>query len=171
VFSNASQLHHDAARRYSQFGESTRRAVLAAPFIPLASRLPRSIKPAVFGFANNDVSLGWLIDGVRAGRVPRAEDVSATDLADETLRLALVPSSTPARTCRTIRQATRLVLESTQRITLKRVITTLQYVDPQRVSSRPVRFKPGTLTALAGPLPLLVTPGSNPTAEAVVLCT
>jgi hypothetical protein len=61
VFGNVSQLHHDAAR-YGKFGKVTRNAILAAPYIPLAKELPRSLRPASFGFEYNDVSLGWLIE-------------------------------------------------------------------------------------------------------------
>ncbi|MDP9337111.1 MAG: hypothetical protein M3Q30_27875 [Actinomycetota bacterium] len=166
---NANGLAHRAANH--QFTDATRHAVLAAPYIPLAQELPRSVEPARFGFIGNDVDLGWLIDRSHEGRIPKPHDLSARDLADETLRLALTPSQSPARNCRAIRQPARVVLQRGERITLKRGVAALQYAAPQQAPSRPMNFNSGTFTALAGPLSLRVIPASRQPTQPVVLCT
>jgi hypothetical protein len=168
AFGNATELVHSAANH--QLADVTRHAVLAAPYIPLAQQLPRSAKPASFGLVTNDVSLGWLIDSAHAGRIPKPHDLAPVDLADETLRLALAPSQTSAPNCRAFRQPTRVVLQRSERITLKRGIAALQYAAPQQAPSRPMNFKPGTLIALAGPLSLRVIPRLPQPSEPVVVC-
>jgi hypothetical protein len=165
---NANELVHNAADH--RLADATRHAVLGAPHIPLVQQLPRSTKPASFGLVGNDVSLGWLLDSSRAGRIPKPRDLTATDLADETLRLALVPSDTLARNCHAVHEPTRVILQRGQRISLKEGTATLQYSAPLRAQSRPMKFNPRTLAALAGPLPLRVIPGTVQQMP-IVLCT
>jgi hypothetical protein len=63
------------------------RVIGALPRLKLASSTPRALHPAP-SFAA-EVTVGWLLDGARAGRVPAAHRASARHHATDVLRLSL----------------------------------------------------------------------------------
>jgi hypothetical protein len=64
-----------------EFLESYRKGMLAIPRVPMADQVPRDLRPdrtlAPY------VSVGWLLDGVGAGRIPPPEGIGPKDLAAE----------------------------------------------------------------------------------------
>ncbi len=141
-----------------------RERILIAPRVPLAAQLPRSVEPDHFNAPG--LTLGWLIDGVRSGRVPAPRSATRGDVATVTLKLALT-TSTDARVdpCIALRGPTERVLQKGESITLARGTATVVYLPPGGVPSRPVAFSDPfkgsasvTLVASAGPLRLRVTP-------------
>jgi hypothetical protein len=139
-----------------------RENILIAPRVPFASVLPRSVQPDSFHAPG--LTLGWLIDGVRSGRVPAPSSPTRGDVATMTLKLALAISAhTRVEPCVSLRGPTERVLRKGESVTLARGNATIVYLAPSGARSRPVRFNrllaaQLTLVALAGPLPLRITP-------------
>jgi hypothetical protein len=157
-----SDFHQGAAAR-----DAARTYILAAPRLPPAASLPRSIQPDAFHAPG--LTLGWLIDGVRSDRVPPPEPMSAKDRTTEILRLALRPT-TAGRTgsCAAIRGPTQLVLRRGEAVSVARGTVEVVYVPVSAARSRPVHFGrslTGTLMLVAetGPLRLVLTssPSNN----------
>ncbi len=71
--------------------------VLAIPTLALASEVPRTIKP--FGGSATPISVGWLLDIAREGRLPRRQHVTPTTRAIAELRLSLVVGRAPESQC------------------------------------------------------------------------
>jgi hypothetical protein len=142
--------------------DATRRTLLNAPRLALASSLPRSAEPD--NFRAPGVTLGWLIDGARSGRVPPPPPTAAIDVATETLRLALRQSvEVRSKACVDVRSRTVRVLEKGEGFSVSRGAVSVVYVSPSGAASRPVRFNRTltgslTLVASAGPLRLVLFP-------------
>jgi hypothetical protein len=66
---------------------SQRRIITSLPRIDLARDVPRSLRPAP-SFAA-EVTVGWLLDGARSGRIPAADRPNPVELATDRLRLSL----------------------------------------------------------------------------------
>jgi hypothetical protein len=64
-----------------------RRVIGALPRLKLASATPRALQPTP-SFAA-EVTIGWLLDGAAAGRIPAARHASARQHATDVLRLSL----------------------------------------------------------------------------------
>jgi hypothetical protein len=134
--------------------------ILLAPRVPLAAQLPRSIEPD--GFHAPGLTLGWLIDGVRSGRVPPPPPATSTGVATETLRLALArTNAAQVAPCEVLPGPVLRVLNKGQSITLKTATVRVVYLPPASAPSRPVTFRKllsssVTLLALVGPLRLRV---------------
>jgi hypothetical protein len=82
--------------------------ILTVPRSPFAPRVPRSVHPDPGGA--EDVTIGWLLDGVRSGRVPRPEETTPDDEARATLGLVLeqTDDDVAARDCRAITEPVRV---------------------------------------------------------------
>ena len=69
-----------------------RQFILSTPRLPVASRLPRSVLPDPY--FDNSVTLGWLLDGVKSGRIPApSPPPTQAQITDWTLKLAWQPRS------------------------------------------------------------------------------
>jgi hypothetical protein len=143
----------------------TRQNILIAPRVPFAPVLPRSVQPDSFHAPG--LTLGWLIDGVRSGRVPAPKSPTRAEFATTTLKLALA-TTTHVRVdpCVSLRGPTERVLRNGESITLARGNATIVYLPPSSPPSRPLRFNksltgPLTMVALAGPLRLRITPNPS----------
>jgi hypothetical protein len=89
-------------------GIAARATVLIAPRIPIATRVPRSLVPS-WGWGY--VTVGWLLDNVRSGRIPSPGPLTRRQVADATLDLALQQSAaTQNYRCRALLRPTALVL-------------------------------------------------------------
>ncbi len=144
-----------------------RTAVLEAPRLPRAAELPPETSPAIpTRFAG--LTLSWLIDSLPSGRIPEPRRLTATEIATQTMRLALRPGVDPAtRGCRTFTAAGVIVLRARQRMTLKSGLATVAYVDPDGTVASPGPFAPVTLGA-AIPLRVRVEPLER---TKIVVCT
>jgi hypothetical protein len=137
--------------------------ILVAPRVPLAAQLPRSVAPD--GFNAPGLTLGWLIDGVRSGRVPAPSSRTRTEFSTVTLKLALARSTNRVRVdhCVALRGPTSRVLQNGESITLAHGTATVVYLPPAGGPSLPIAFSDPirgsvTLVASAGPLRLRITP-------------
>ena len=75
-------------RVYSgEFLEGYRRMMLTMPRVPLADEVPRDLRPdrSLAPY----VSVGWLRDGVRSGRIPPSEEVTPEERATAEARVVL----------------------------------------------------------------------------------
>ena len=150
--------------------------LLAAAHDPLATQLPRSLRPEP-GFAE-DVTIGWLLDSRRSGRIPSPKPVPPNQKATATLALVLQasPEQRP-RSCRTLVGPTELVLHKGDSLTARTGAIDIIYLpvggarsDPRQLSSRPTGASSKTVIARAGPLRLVVSPTDAGNRTAVV-CT
>jgi hypothetical protein len=93
-----------------EFLESYRKGMLAIPRVPMADQVPRDLRPdrtlAPY------VSVGWLLDGVGAGRIPPPEGIGPKELAAEEAPVVLheYPSHRPAD-CETVTGPVTATLE------------------------------------------------------------
>ena len=143
-------------------------AVLEAPRLSRARELPRETSPATpTRFAG--LTLGWLIDSVPSGRIPAPHGVTSTDVANQTLRLALRPGKRRATFgCSTFTKPGEIVLRANQHVTLKSGLATVAYVDPGGTVSSPAPFAPETLASAIDSLRLRLEPIGGTT---IVVCT
>jgi hypothetical protein len=140
-----------------------RREVLAAPRLPIADRLPRTLKPAPTA-SFYGLTLGWLIDSLPSGRIPSPGTLTPTQQSTLELRLALQRALVPTHDrCRTLSDAERLSLPAFHKLTLRSGTASITYVPRDGAASVPLLFQPGTsYVAVAGPLPLEIEPGRQP---------
>jgi hypothetical protein len=156
---NVDKLVHYTNR--SPIVQARRPYILAAPRLPIARRLPPSVTLAPF------LTLGWLVDSLPSGRLPKPGPRSAAANARETLDLTLGVSDTPqTERCRTLRAPTTRVFATGDRITLRQGSVQILAVGAPATASKPLT--PSTVVVLAGPLRVRITPGS--TGSPVVLC-
>jgi hypothetical protein len=155
---------HDFRKTYV-WVDAARQGILLAPRIPLAAELPRSVEPQ--GLFAPGVTLGWLRDGVRSGRVPEPGPTTPNAVATITLKMALARTTKPVRAarCEVLRGSVQQVMQTNQTITVKQGTLVVVYRAPSGGQSRAVRFQAPssgdlTLVARAGPLPLLMRPGA-----------
>ena len=133
-----------------------RRYILAAPRLPLARRLPRSVTTDV-GIVPGP-SIGWLLDSLPSGRIPSPGPLSRDQIATETLQLALGPVSQPVTApCRNLKGPTAYDLQDGDRITIARGAVDAVLRPVEGGESQPLRIT-GSRVALAAPLPLVLTP-------------
>ncbi len=141
-----------------------RREVLAAPRLPLATRLPRRSRPAPTA-SFYGLTLGWLLDSSPSGRIPSPGTLTPTQQSSLELRLALSRALVPIHEqCRTLSGTERLVLQVFHKLTLRSGTASIIYVPKGGAPSMPLLFQPGTsYVAAAGPLPLEIEPERRPT--------
>lgn len=146
------------------------RSLLASAEVPLANQLPRSLQPEP-EYARG-VTLGWLLDNRRAGRLPSPGSLKKSEIATATLKLALRPSPTkPSTSCRTLVRPTALLLRRTDTLTLRTgAVTIYLRVVGGRSLPRPLAAST-SVVALAGPLRLRLVPAPNPGNRPTTICT
>jgi hypothetical protein len=147
-----------------------RRLVLTVPRLPVAHQVPRSVRPEQR--LAKPLTLGWLLDGVASGRIPKPAHITPIDAATATLHLALnqQPDVFRAKSCRNATTPLELDLAATEAIGIHDAVRVV-YITPTGVRSRPVTFEADErvvtqggrallgprLVALVGPLRLEVT--------------
>ncbi len=119
-----------------------RQMMLALPRDPLARTAPRALRPE--NGTAPEVTIGWLLDGVRHGRIPRPAEVTAQTAATVRFRLSFFQSRwrAPAAPCRAL---------------VKTVPVVLRVGDVIGVYQEPLAIMPATGPPLIGP-PVLVLP-------------
>jgi hypothetical protein len=102
---------------------SYRDFVLGLPRIPIANQVPRSIHPDPF--YDPSVTIGWLVAGVRSGRIPPpGKPYSASETASMTLALAWQPTrASSAGSCVRLSLPATVQADKGATITFKRAIT------------------------------------------------
>ena len=98
-----------------------RHMLLSLPRVPVAKQVPRDVvpEPQLAHF----VTIGWLLDGVAYGRIPKPAHISAADEAMDALRLSFrqLPFKRPASLsdlCRPLTKSWVFHLDKHQRVTL-----------------------------------------------------
>jgi hypothetical protein len=170
-------------RRQSEmsFQHQYRRLILTLPRVSTAHAVPRSTRPEQQ--LAKPLTIGWLLDGVASGRIPKPANITPVDAATATLHLALNqhPDVFGTKRCRNATTPVEVQLPAQQSIGIHGVVRVV-YTTTTGVSSRAVTFKPDEpvvlkgglvlpgpqLVALAGPLTLEVD-SANPSVP-VTLC-
>jgi hypothetical protein len=70
-----------------------KRMMLALPRVPTATTVPRGVKPDQY--LAHFVTIGWLLDGAKSGRIPKPKTLSAADIASSDLRLSFGQMNAP----------------------------------------------------------------------------
>ena len=96
---NIAVLHRN---NHLHTSDDYRQFILSIPRLPVSSRLPRSVLPDPY--FDNSITLGWLLDGVKSGRIPApSPPPTQAQITDWTLQLAWQPGrSTTSGTCESL---------------------------------------------------------------------
>jgi hypothetical protein len=156
-------------REERSFQFEHRRLILTLPRLPIAREVPRSTRPEQH--LAKPLTIGWLLDGVASGRIPRPARITPVDNATATLHLALnqQPNVFGAKVCRNAATPRELQLSVPRAIRIHGIVRVV-YTTPEGVRSRPETFDPDEalvtergiaprgprLVALTGPLSLEV---------------
>jgi hypothetical protein len=139
-----------------------RQYIISIPTIPAAHEVPRSYQPSPF-FAPQ-LTIGWLLDQRAAGRLPDPGPLTPRTVANLTLGLALHQSNGTggANSCSPLVGPVTRRLEKGQSIGVKGGAIDVALVTV-KATSDVTAFDPAadgiTLTALLGPLTLIIEPG------------
>ena len=144
-------LQRRRAERSFQF--EYRRLILTLPRLPIAHEVPRSVRPEQQ--LAKPVTLGWLLDGVASGRIPKPASMTPIDVATATLHLALnqQPDAFGTKACRNATTPLKIRLPASQAIGIHGVVRVV-YISPTGGRSRPVTFNPNELVITKGGSPL-----------------
>jgi hypothetical protein len=158
--------------RNTQRTQRSRIFILDAPRLPLAAAMPRSLEVA------NDLTMGWLIDNFRAGRLPSPGPRTPDQMATETLNLVLKVTGDPPRNartrrCRPLDGPSAIVMRADETLFVKAGIVNAVYAPTgggRSISKQlPWNILSRSVVALAGPLRLLIAPPPG-YARPVVVC-
>jgi hypothetical protein len=143
--------------------------MLTLPRIPVAQDAPRGLRPAPD--VAPDVTVGWLLEGVAAGRVPDPGSVSPIIRANANLRLSLLQSQRPtaAARCRALHAGVTRTLTKGQSVGIRggRIRVSLAESPILAVSYTPRHGR--TLVAVQGPLTVRME-SAVPFRKPAVLC-
>ena len=146
-----------------------RTMMLALPQAQLADQVPRDLRPER-GLAPY-VSIGWLLDGVRSGRIPTPEDTPREVRATSDVRVVLqeAPGHRPSN-CEAIAPGTPVTLRAGSSLRLRgQGQLWVGYTDPSgTVGLVPFQWRGVPVVAFAGPF--TVTASSAPQGQTVELC-
>jgi hypothetical protein len=82
----------DTMRERAPSQQDARRLVLALAYTPRAKRVPRAVEP-VQERPDRFVTVGWLLDGARSGRIPNPGRLSRRELSVNTFRLSIAQTN------------------------------------------------------------------------------
>jgi hypothetical protein len=148
-----------ARDRETPFQQAFRRQTLELAHLPIADDVPRSVRPQPL--LAKPITMGWLRDGVRDGRIPSTDPPSARAAAGLTLRVMLEQrtSSVARASCHTLTGAEVLDVDRGDVIVIQGRPVTVQLL--AKVPSNPSTFEPArgtTLVVHAGPNRLRIAP-------------
>ena len=69
--------------------------MLTLPRVPIAKEVPREVKPDQL--LAHFVTIGWLLDGVKSGRIPKPSEITDANATMATLRLSFLQKPGAAR--------------------------------------------------------------------------
>jgi hypothetical protein len=142
--------------------------ILSVARNPIAKDLPRSLRPHTFA---PDLTIGWLLDSVPSGRVPAPPTLTPTEVATQSLGLALRPAPTarPKR-CRALRTPVVRVLRKAEALRVASGTVDVVYLSPEGGESNPRPLRDAAVVALAGPLRLRLDPSPTNANIPPILC-
>lgn len=134
LFDNAGQ------QRAADFQRAFREAFFLVPRLPIASEMPRDFHPEI-GLAPW-VTLGWMRDGVAAGRIPSPGAVNAVTVSSAELQLALKLQPNPhPDTCKLMAAPAHVRLTAKSSIQMSGALV-IVYTDAAGVRSLASTFAP-----------------------------
>ncbi len=167
---------NDFARRQRPVDDATRQIILSIARAPLARQVPPGLRPDPNRAPT--LTLGWLLEGVASGRVPKTRPSTPTEALTNRLRLSLVELDQPSGlACRPLDAPVVVHLNQGDRFGI--VGKTLMILVANRTGrSAPVPFGVGllnpslahTLEVVAGPLTVRIGPGGRTGRFGPALC-
>jgi hypothetical protein len=142
-----------------------RRIIGSLPRYELAQSVPRSLRPTP-SFAA-EVTVGWLVDGLRDGRIPAPPGATPVQRATDTLRLSLQQLDASTEPCPPLRAVTTRHLDTGESLHIQGAVM-VQAVPREGSRTQPLPFGTGilatspahSLRAVDGPLTLRIAPRS-----------
>src|SRR5205823_6297457 len=86
----------DYTHSQKQAQRSYRHLILSLPHTPIAKDVPRSVRPDASLPDTAKITIGWLLDGAASDRIPGPGAITTKEAADNTFRLSLEQSDSPA---------------------------------------------------------------------------
>src|SRR5262249_19666480 len=119
-----------------------RRMLLAVPQFRRIAEFPRDFAPDPA--YSSGVTVGWLVDNARSGKIPKPEpELGSPDIDTEMLIMALPPiftaTTTQTKTCTVVHDAVNVHLEKDDVISVEGP-SQMQYVAEDESASRPASF-------------------------------
>jgi hypothetical protein len=146
--------------------------ILALPQVPFADEVPRGLHPMPELGDAGSLTIGWLLDGVRAGKIPVPGYVDPRTAAEANLRLSLLQSqrATEQGRCKNLVHAVTRVLKQGQAIRFNGP-GQLRVSAPKHPQAAVVytAAEGRTLTAIHGPLAVRMA-SNNPWPYLATLC-
>jgi hypothetical protein len=105
---------------------SLRNTILLIPRLPLAKQVPRSVRP--YNGIASPITVGWLLDSAREGKLPKRRYVAAGSLGVAKLRISLVLAGSAATPCRAFRGATMRHLKTGATVRFRGAAIRVSYV-------------------------------------------
>jgi hypothetical protein len=136
---------------HNAFTLGDKKLTLALPRVSFARDVPRRLQP--MPDIAPGLTIGWLLDGVSAGRIPVARDIAALTAANASLRLSLSQSHRPITRsrCTLLRHDVTRTLEAGQAVRIDGRIRISVAKDPNvGVSYNPAYGR--TVSVVHGPL-------------------
>jgi hypothetical protein len=150
--------------------DAYRQFFLSIVRLPVAHRLPRSVQPDPY--FDWSVTLGWLFDGVRSGRIPApSSPPTHAQIVDWNLRLAWQPGHpSTSGTCRTLSLPARThVASGTSMTSSASVLVTAHYGADQKSTPVFLRATSHPMTYVTSwPFDLSIAPTASQ--QSVRLC-
>ena len=139
-----------------RFFDAQRQTVLALPRTPEAEQVPRWVRPLPDPYNGEDLTIGWLLDVLDAGRLPAIDAVDPTVLARFPINLGLAQTMRPfpGGACETRSVSIVLSLEKGDRLGIHSSVNVATVVDGKKASPW-VGFSPGSGQTLSVELPRL----------------
>jgi hypothetical protein len=140
-----------------------RRVIGSLPRDPLAPTVPRSLHPTP-SFAA-EVTVGWLLDGARDGRIPAPPRATPVQRVTDALRLSLEQRDVSTAACPRLRSLTTRHLARGESLRIRGAVA-VQSIPRRGPRSQPLPFGTGllapepahSLRAVATPLTLHIAP-------------
>jgi hypothetical protein len=105
--------------------------MLTLPRVPIATEVPREVKPDQL--LAHFVTIGWLLDGVKSGRIPKPSSITAANATMATLRLSFLQqpgSQVPGDICVAIAKPLIFHLKAGNRVMLRAPNATIRVLPP-----------------------------------------
>jgi hypothetical protein len=165
---------NDYARHQQTIDDATKQIMLSVPRAPLARQVPRSVRPDPNRAPT--LTVGWLLDGVKSGRVPATRAPTPREARTNDLRLSLSELDRKSGlACRPLSARVELHLRKGDTVGIVGRVLAISLVPP---GSAPVSFGVGllnpslahTLEVVAGPLAVRFVPGARAGRFGPALC-
>jgi hypothetical protein len=159
-------VDHDARAKFTL---GTPDLVLPLPRVAMADRVPRRLRPLPDSAPK--VTIGWLLDGAAAGRIPDPGRISPLARATATLRLSFLQARRPTTrsACRALREPVTRTLQQNQVIRIDGGRLRISAPENDLIAATYTPSAGHALVAVGGPLSVIMR-SADPVGMLAVVC-